>query len=538
MLLVACAAVLSPAAPAAAHAALVAATPAPGSVVASSPGEVTVTFSEPVTPVTGKVQVLAPDGKRISGTPTVRGTVLRIPVRQADRPLGTYLVSYRVISADSHPVAGGLTFSVGAPSVKPPTLPADDVHSAVTAALPVARYLSYAGLTLAVGPALFLAALWPRRLSRRWPVRMVRAGLVLIAVSTFAGLWLQAPYTSGAPLWRVSTGELGDVLGSGFGAAMTARLAVLGVLAALLPPLLHGRGGRWRGAAVTALAVAGLTTWPLTGHAAAAPLSAAVAAADVVHLAAMAVWLGGLITLAAFLLRTANARALAVIMPVWSRWAMLSVVWLVAGGTVQSVVQIGSLGALWGTDYGRLLLGKVAVLTAVLGAAAYARRLVLRPQAAGGPATVTVRLRRTVGAEVAATTLVLALSAVLVQTTPSRQDLGERPADAPAGVSQTLTSPLFTLQFNVYPVQLGENNTVHAFVYTPEGAPLPVQEWSVTTVLTDRDVEPVTARMLGVLPHHAIGAVTFPLPGVYELRFTARTTEVDQATVRTTVTVR
>jgi copper transport protein len=97
---------------------------------------------------------------------------------------------------------------------------------------------------------------------------------------------------------------------------------------------------------------------------------------------------------------------------------------------------------------------------------------------------------------------------------------------------------LYTLQFNVYPVQLGENNTVHAFVYTPQGAPLPAQQWSVTAVLTGRDVEPVTTAMLGVLPHHAIGAVTFPLPGVYELRFTVRTTDVDQATVKTTVTVR
>ncbi len=47
-------------------------------------------------------------------------TILRIPVRRADQPLGTYLVSYRVISADSHPVGGGFTFSVGAPSATPP----------------------------------------------------------------------------------------------------------------------------------------------------------------------------------------------------------------------------------------------------------------------------------------------------------------------------------------------------------------------------------------------------------------------------------
>jgi copper transport protein len=202
---------------------------------------------------------------------------------------------------------------------------------------------------------------------------------------------------------------------------------------------------------------------------------------------------------------------------------------------VQSVVQVGSVGALLSTGYGRLLLAKVAILAVVLGLAAYARRLVRRAQV---PAGGVGRLRRTVGIEVAATAVVLALSAVLVQVDPGRTAGAQRAAEAVQGVSETLTGPLFTLQFNIYPVQVGDNNTVHAFVYTAEGKPLPAVEWTVTTVLQGKDLEPVTSRMLGVLPHHAIGAITFALPGVYEVRFTVRTTEVDQSTVRTTVTVR
>jgi copper transport protein len=182
-----------------------------------------------------------------------------------------------------------------------------------------------------------------------------------------------------------------------------------------------------------------------------------------------------------------------------------------------------------------LLLAKIGIMALVLGAATYARALVRR---AAVPAEGVGRLRRTVGMEVTATAMVLALSAVLVQVDPGRTAGTERAADAVRGVSTTLTSALFTLQFNVFPVQVGDNNTVHAYVYTAEGRPLPAQQWSITTVLQGRDLEPVTAPMLGVLPHHAIGAVTFPLPGVYEVRFTVRTTEVDQSTVRTTVTVR
>lgn len=524
---------LAPAAPAAAHASQVAATPSPGSVIGASPTEVTVVFSEPVTAVTGKIQVFAPNGKRISGTPSVRGTTLHIPVRRADEPLGTYLVSYRVISADSHPVAGGLTFSVGAPSATAPTAPTDEVHASVQAALPVTRYLGYAGLTIAIGPALFLALLWPRRVARRGPTRLVWAGIGLVAAGTVAAVWLQAPYSSGAPATDVSAGELADVLTGEFGGTMLARLAVLAVAAGLLPPVLRGGGGRLRRGALVLLTLAALSTWPLVGHAAAAPLSPMVVIADMVHIAAMAIWLGGLLTLAAFLLRRTHRRVLRVILSAWSRWAMLAVIWLVGGGALQAVVQVGSVRSLFESDYGRLLLAKIAVFGAVLAVAAISRRLVLR-----ATASAPVALRRTVGAELVATAVVLGLSAVLVQTTPARQVRAEEAADPRAGVSQTLTSPLFTLQFNIYPVQLGENNTVHAYVYTPAGAQLTAQEWTVTTVLNDREVEPISTPMLGVLPHHAIGAVTFPLPGVYEVRFTVRTTEVDQATVKTTVTVR
>jgi copper transport protein len=541
-------ALLAPAGPAAAHAAMIAANPDPGSIIGTSPAEITVAFSEAVAPVTGKVQVLAPDGKRISGTPSVRGVVLHIPVRRADRPLGTYLVSYRVISADSHPVAGAFTFSVGAPSARAPEPASDEVHPSVAVAVPVVRYVGYLGLILAIGPALFLALLWPRGSSRRGPVRLVRTGLVLIGLSTVAAIWLQGLLSSGAALTDGSGTGLADVLDSSLGRALTARLAILLVIAVLLVPLLNGQQrrtgqqhptgrqrptGRIRTGILLALTVAGLTTWPLSGHAAAAPFAAVVVAADVVHIAALAVWLGGLVTLAVFLLPRAHPRVLGVILPAWSRWAALAVTWLVGGGAVQAVVQVGSVGAIWTTGYGRLLLAKVVLLGLVLGIASYARRLVRRAQVPAG----ATRLRRTVGVEVAATAVILAVSAVLVQVNPGRTASAEQAADAVEGVSQTLTCPLFTLQFNIYPVQIGDSNTVHAYVYTADGKPLPAQEWSVTTVLLGRNLEPVTTRMLAVPPHHAIGAVTFPLAGVYEVRFTVRTTETDEATVATTVTV-
>lgn len=525
---------LLPAAPASAHAAVVASSPAQTSVIGFSPTEITVTFSEPISIVAGKVLVFAPDGKRIlTGDPVVTGTTLRIPVRVADRPLGTYLVSYRVVSADSHPIASGYTFSVGAPSAVAPTVPDGAVHRSVAVAIPAAKYLGYAGLVLLIGPAMMLALLWPRRLSRRGPTRTVHVGLALLSVTTVAGIWLQAPYSSGASALNVSFAELRQVLSTTFGVVMLLRLGVLAAVAALLPAVLRGQAGRARAAALAVLSVAGLATWPLAGHAGASPLPPVSVVAAVIHLAAMALWLGGLVTLVGFLLPRAHPRTLAIILPVWSRWAVGAVVWLIGGGIIQALVEVRTVAQLTDTTYGQFLMIKTGLLALVLTAASVAHRIVRRRTASEQSPR---RLRRTVGFEAATAAVVLVVSSLLVQTTPARSTSVEAAAAA-KGVAGTLNSELFTLQFDVYPVQLGENNTVHAYVYTAAGKPLPAVEWKLTSALPAKGIEPVTTLMLGLEKHHGTGAVTFPIPGDWELRFTVRISDIDQAIVSTTVRV-
>jgi copper transport protein len=558
-----------PAAPAAAHAATIGSTPAPGSVIGASPSEVTVSFSEPVSPVSGRVQVIAPDGERISGTATVDGTVVRIPVRKAKKPLGTYLISFRVISADSHPVGGAITFSVGAPSARPEEPAAiTGPHPSVTVAVPILKTIGYAGVTLIAGPALFLAFLWPRRRSRGGALRMIRIGLALTAAATVGALGTQAQQGSGAPIWQLSGAEFTEVLTSEYGLLLMARLTMVAALAVLLPPLLRrppravtvprrvpaavlvGAGApvpapetgpapaaprpprtRLRASAVLAVSAAGLATWPLTGHAIAVPLPVVTVAAGIVHMAAMAAWLGGLVTLTVFLLRRTHERVLGVILPVWSRWAALAVIWLVLAGAVQAVIQLGSLPALWQTGYGRLLLVKLGILALVLGAAAGARRMVNSSRNGHG-------LRRTVLVEVVASVVILALSSVLVQVDPGRSAAAKQSAISGKGVSETLSSNIYTVQFNIYPVELGEYNTVHAFLYRPDGAPLQAEEWEVSARLLDPALEAVKHPMAGVLPgNQALGSIAFPLPGTYEVVFTIRTSEIDRASVKTTVTV-
>ena len=374
---------LTPATPAAAHAALVATSPVRDAVISAPPGEVVLVFSEAVSPVIGRVQVLGPDGRRVTvGEPVAQGATLRIPVRVPDRPLGTYLVSYRVISADSHPVAGSFAYSAGAPSATPPEPVAVDERPA-GAWTPAARYVGYLGLVLAVGPTLFGAVRWPRRRRRRAVTATGHVGLALVAVGT-VGTWVaQAADMVGVPVGGLSRGDLAAVAGSDIGPVLGARLALAGIAAVLLPAVAGGRAGRGRRVALTVVGLAGLLTWPLAGHPVASPLPPVSILADVVHLAGMSVWLGGLFTLAVFLLPGTHRRVLARVLPAWSRWATIAVGWLVASGVGQAAIELGRPGALFGTDYGRLLCAKAALLASVLGVAARQRRMVR----GGGPPT-------------------------------------------------------------------------------------------------------------------------------------------------------
>jgi copper transport protein len=523
---------LGPAAPASAHAVLVSSSPVPDTVLSGAPAQVVLTFSEAVRQVPGKIRVLGPDGSRVDrGEPSFAGAVVTIPVDQ-NGPRGTYLVSYRVISADSHPVSGAYSYSVGAPSTPPRDTGGATEDPVVSAAVKVAKYLGYAGLVLLVGPVLVLCLLWPQRLSRVGPARLVWTGAALVTVATLAGLWLQVPYTTGGGLFRVS-GGLSDVLGSPFGAVHLVRLGILAAAAILLRPLLAGRAGRSDHLLLAILGVAGLATWPLAGHPAASPAPAVSVLVDAVHLGSMAVWLGGLVMLVGFLLRQADDRELGAILPVWSRWATAAVSALLLAGTVQALIEIGTPRALLSTTYGRLLTAKVLLFALVIGVAAYSRQLVRQRAAADQRG----RMRRAVRAELGITAVVLAISATLVQTTPART--AEATASG-AGVryfSATLTSNIYSLDVIVDPAERG-NNSVHLDAYTPDRKPLPVVEWRASAALPASGIEPIQIPLLPLTDNHATGEISLPNPGDWQLRFTIRISDIDQATVTATVPIK
>jgi copper transport protein len=565
-----------PAGPAAAHAALVSTDPAQSSVLVEAPNQVELTFTEAVSPVRERIQVIAPDGSRADeGEPTAIGARLVIPLRPGGAD-GTYLVSFRVISADSHPVAGTFTYSVGAPSPGGAPVLADGGETtggAVSRIYPAVRWVGYAGLVLMVGATLVLALLWPRRLDRRDAIRVVWIGAGLVAAATVLEVALQVPYVNGGGLTDLSGDGLRVVLGSQFGAAHLVRLGVLLATLVLLRPLLRGEAGGYDRVLLSVLGTIGIATWSVSGHPSASPVPLVTVVADMVHLSAMSVWLGGLVMLVAFLLPRANLAELGAVMPVWSRWATYAVAVLVLTGTAQALVEIGTLPAVTGTRYGWLVMIKVGLVAAALSVAWFSRRLVAPIAASGDPYAIpwtddadsergpepgpdaefdeaevedpevddadrrglTRALRRFVTIEVAVALVVLGVASVLVQTTPGRS--AEAESAVPTIQSAELKSQLYTLIVDVQPGQVGVNY-VHLYANTPDGQPADVKEWRGYATLVGQDLERIDIDLLAIQPDHATGQVGLIAAGTWTLTFTLRTSEIDQDSVEMTVQIR
>ncbi|MFI2783985.1 copper resistance CopC/CopD family protein [Streptomyces sp. ALB3] len=381
--------VLAGASPASAHAALTGSDPQDGAVVATAPEEVTLTFSEQIAMDDDSIRVLDPSGKRAdTGAPRdlTGGGAVRYGVElHSGLPDGTYTVAWQAVSADSHPVSGAFTFSVGAPSETTVSLPSAGAGGGLVGALyGIARYAAYAGFVVLAGGSAFVLACWQRGAGARPLQRLVVRGWVTLTAATLAMLFLRSPYTgSGELADAFDLAGLQAVLDTKPGAALVSRLLLLGASALFIAVLFGAYAkredekekqdltfGLATGGAVIATGIAG--TWALAEHASTGIQPGIAMPVDVLHLLAVAGWLGGLAALLVALYRTPDITSAAVRR--FSRLAFGSVVVLAATGLYQSWRQVGSWSALTGTRYGQLLLVKVALVAVLLGVAWVSRR--------------------------------------------------------------------------------------------------------------------------------------------------------------------
>ncbi|MFD7526159.1 copper resistance CopC/CopD family protein [Streptomyces sp. NPDC059849] len=408
---------LGGAGPASAHAALTGSDPQDGAVVATAPKEVTLTFSEQVALGDDSIRILDPDGKRADTGVAPRdlqsGSTVKYGVSlHAGLPDGTYTVAWQAVSADSHPVSGAFTFSVGAPSKTTVALPTDQAGGGLVGALyGIARYAAYAGFILLAGGSAFVLACWQRGAGARPLQRLVVRGWMTLTVATLAMLLLRSPYTgSGKLADAFDLDGLKAVLDTKPGAALVSRLLLLGASALFIAVLFGSYAKREDerekrdltfglaiGGTVIAAGIAG--TWALAEHASTGIQPGIAMPVDVLHLLAVAAWLGGLTALLVALYRTPDMDATAVRR--FSGIAFGSVIVLAATGIYQSWRQVGTWSALTGTGYGQLLLVKVGLVAVLIGIAWFSRRWTARLVTGGGGASAEVRDKETAPAETA-----------------------------------------------------------------------------------------------------------------------------------------
>ena len=364
-LIVAVLALVGATAAASAHASLLRSTPAEGGVVGQMPAQITLTFSEPVTPLV--LELLRPTGgtDRLGGMPAGDAVSVDLPVK--DTPDGTYLLAWRVVSSDGHPVGGVLSFSVGTPSATTPVTPALD-DTTLRKALWAARLALYLGLFFGAGSAFALAWLAPKG---RHGVGAATAFTILGLVAAPVSFGLLGLDALGAPL-----GLFGQPVAWQAAAAtsygFTAAIAFIALALTLLALVAEGGLARWLSLAALVGAGAALGA---SGHASAAAPQWLTRPMVFVHGVGIAFWVGALLPLGL----GSRAPDASEVLRRFSATIPYIVAALIGAGIVLAFVQVDSVSALWHTSYGRLLLFKLVLVALLLGLAAYNRWRLTKP---------------------------------------------------------------------------------------------------------------------------------------------------------------
>ncbi len=391
--------------PAAAHAALIKAEPADGTVIATSPSSFSLTFSEAVSPLV--LTLVHPDGSSLPLTSSrLDGQTVVIANPQ---PLGqgTHILSWRVVSEDGHPVAGSLLFSVGGPSAAPQT--AEPVDWLVRSLLWSAKVALYIGLFLGIGGTFALA--WLAKGGRDGQ-RFVGTALLAGLLAAPASLGLQGLDALGARLHAITLPAVWETgFATSYGSTVLVALAalVVGLLGLVLPRL---------GRPLTLLALAGTgVALAASGHASAAEPQWLTRPMVFLHGVTIAFWAGALVPLGLAMWRKAPMAG--AFLRRFSRSVLPVFALLVGAGVVLAVIQVEKPSALIDTAYGQLLVAKLALLSILFTLAAFNRWRLTAP-AERGDASASARLVRSICVEILLAVLIFGVAAGWRFTPPPR----------------------------------------------------------------------------------------------------------------------
>ena len=514
-----------------AHAALVRTVPTASVVVNRPPPVVLLTYTEAVEPRFAAVSVTNAAGESVrAGNPRRSASdpkTLVVPLRRV--PQGWYLVYWRVISVDGHPVRGAFTFAVGPnPGPAPQfTIPSIS-ETAATPRLIAARSVVFVSIMTAIGLFLLRIAI-ARPVVRRVPETRLRAVSLAFGVAALVALVAIPIYVlmATADFALRSTFDLGALVpllrDSAFGRGYLDLELVFGlfVVAAGLA-LWIDRPERERRSVAELLSVGGafagaaavLLVPGLAGHAAQYSPRGAALLFDWLHLLAGSIWVGGLIGLLVLWRSFPVARRVAglvVCVPRFSNTAFVSVLTLIGSGIGASLIHLPTFASLWQTPYGQTLLVKIGLLSAAMLLAAVnllrtRPRLLAyreRPELAPGAASL---LRRLVAGEVLLVVGAVIAAAVLTSLAPPAKGLARAGNPSarvgPGRVAEVVNKNGYHIELRVSPNRAAVPNSFSVAI-TRGGAPTRGAE--VVSGFTMLDMEMGTQSY----------ALTETSPGVY-----------------------
>lgn len=494
---------------ASAHAQLHETSPIDGAVIETMPEMVTLSFTEEISPLV--LRWVAPDGSTADAEGAASGKILSVNPPVGDEQ-GSYVLSWRIVSGDGHPVGGALTFHLGAVSAGHA---GSDTEASAAIGTAVFRFLLSLALVSAVGAAIFAA--FVARDAAGPGLR--RYGLIaVVSALPFAALFLgfQGLDLTALPVASLLTPQPWLAAAD----SPVAYAAALSVLAAILAGAVLLRA---RGTIVLVLLAWGMAamSYAVSGHVVTAPPRMLSTAAVAIHAVAMIYWTGALVPL----LMSLRDQDAVIRLQRFSTIAIGMVLALVISGVVLVAVQSGNPEALFASDYGKVLGVKLVLVTLLLALAALNRfrltpALVMVEAGAGAGRAMA----RSIGTEIVLAVMILGLAAMFRLTPPPRA-FSDQPAPAHVHIhGQKAMADVTLSSTRVGPV------TIAIGFQTGDFTELLPKAVDVAFAPSDGSLEPIRqAAIIGDDGLWHAGPVSLPLAGDWEVTLRVLITDFESA---------
>lgn len=498
-----CCSIFLPAGPASAHAGLEGSEPKPSSWIASSPSEVVLHFDESVSVTFARIKIIDQNGNDVLEVRPVRDANDHSTVRAKIDALGdgTWVVVWRVASADSHPVQGSFAFSIGTSS--------SDVTALLNGSLSTRhglnnlfnfiRFVMFAGVLVLIGGVALVAFAVGKQLTIRTRMSLWGAWTVAI-VASIQAMFAYGPHASGVKVYNFTDMSLlGDTMSTLYGQATLLRISLLLAFSLLLMTVEHRNKKLWKMSAV-GLSVFIAVSMSAVGHPSSqSPVTLSIAL-DTLHLLAASAWIGALLLIA---LDRKNWLHSSVSMLRFSRVAGYSVAVIVATGMIQAMLLMDGPKAIFATEFGQKLsvkVGLVAVLVAIGGLSRKTMRKF-------GPA----KLNQPIVVESLIALMVVGISALVVALPPRLQA-----SLTPVEVS--LTQSGIIADVTVTPARVGASE-IHIVIGSLQGDFAQMSSVTGRMSLPSQDIPMGPIELVRTGPNHYSALVNFAFTGKWTIEF-------------------